>query len=137
MDSVPSGRITPWGYKPPASNKVVGWKQRMLHEMIAYWINLLYPALFFGLFTNYRRLILARYQIVYANYWVAVIKAVVLAKVILAAESLPIGRGFEGKPLIVPTLFNSLLFTVSVALFGVVESLIRSFIKGDRTHGTR
>ena len=98
--------------------------------MIEYWLTVLYMALFFGAFFNYRRLILAHHQIIYEAYGISVIKALVLGKVVLVAESLRLGRGFEDKPLIVPTLYKSIIFTVCVALFNVIESMIRSFIHG-------
>jgi len=112
------------------NKKKMGWKQKILHEMIEYWITALYMALFFGVFSNYRRLILAHHQISYKDYGISVIKALILAKVVLVAESLRLGRGFEDKPLIVPTLYKSFIFTVCVALFNVIESMIRSFIHG-------
>jgi len=110
--------------------KKTGWKQKILHEMIEYWLIVLYMALFFGVFFNYRRLILAHHQILYEAYGISVIKALVLGKVVLVAESLRLGRGFEDKPLIVPTLYKSIIFTVCVALFNVIESMILSFVHG-------
>ena len=112
------------------TEKITGWKRKVLYEMIEYWLSVLYMAVFFSVFTNYRRLILAHYQIIYEEYGISVIKALVLAKVVLVAKGLRLGRGFEDQPLIIPTLYKGFLFTVCVALFGVVESMIRSFIHG-------
>jgi hypothetical protein len=112
------------------NKKRTGWKQKILHEMIEYWLSVLYMAIFFSVFSNYRRLILVHYGITYEDYGVSVIKALVLAKVVLVAESLRLGRGLEDEPLIVPTLRKGFLFTVCVALFDVVESMIGSFIHG-------
>ncbi len=111
------------------------WKDKILHEMATYWINVLYITLFISVFTNYRRLILAHYQISYEDYGVSLIKALILAKVILVAESVRLGRGFEDKPLIFPTVYKAFLFTVFVALFTVLESIIRGFFKGEGTMG--
>jgi hypothetical protein len=112
------------------NKKKTGWKQKILHEMIEYWITVLYMALFFGVFSNYRRLIQAHLQISYEDYGISVIKALVLAKVVLVADSLRLGRGFEDKPLIVPTLYKSFIFTVCVTLFNVIGSMIGCFIHG-------
>ena len=117
------------------NTKKAGWKQRIFRELIEYWSIVLYLAIFFGVFTNYRRLILAHYHISYEAYGFSVIKALVLAKVILVAESLRLGRGLEDKPLIVPTLYKGFLFTICVALFNVVESMIRGFIHGSGLMG--
>jgi len=112
------------------TKKITGWKQRIFREMIEYWINVIYLAVFFSVFTNYRRLILAHYQISYENYGISIIKALVLAKVIMAGRVLCFGRGFKDKPLVIPTLYKTVLFTVWVAIFDVIESMIRSFIHG-------
>ena len=45
------------------SKKKAGWKQKLLHEMIEYYINFAYVALFLVGATWYRRLILAHYGI--------------------------------------------------------------------------
>jgi hypothetical protein len=51
--------------------------------VVEYWINVAYLALVFAAFTQYRRFLLAAYDITYTNYWVAVIEALILAKVIM------------------------------------------------------
>ena len=113
--------------------KRTGWKQKVLHEMKQYWLTVLYMALFFGAFYNFRRLILAHHGINYEEYGISIIKALVLAKVVLVAESLRLGRGFEARPLIVPTLYKSFLFAACVALFTVAEYVIRSMFRGKGT----
>ena len=49
----------------------------------------------FAAFTIYRRLILASYDISYTNYWVAVIEALILGKVIMIGDFSPFGRSLE------------------------------------------
>jgi hypothetical protein len=110
--------------------KKKNWKQKLYHEFIRYWMNVLYMALFFGIFTNYRRLILAHYNISYEDYGVSIIKALVLAKVVLIMESLHIGRGFEDRPLFIPTIYKALLFTLCVALFNIIETMVLGFVHG-------
>jgi hypothetical protein len=110
--------------------KATGRKQRFIHELVRYWFSVFYLAIVFGFFYNYRRLILAHYNVSYQGYGVAVLKALVLAKVIMISESLRLGRGFEKNPLIVPTLYKSFLFTVCVAIFDAFESIFGSFIHG-------
>ena len=119
-----------WRTMNSTQKQRTGWRQKILHEIQEYWLITLYMAMLFAVFTIYRRLILAHYLISYEEYGFSVIKALILAKVVLVAEKLRLGRGWEDKPLIVPTLYKSLLFTLCVALFGVVESMIRSFIHG-------
>src|SRR5215831_19475319 len=91
-----------------AANGKTSWKERITHELVRYSINATYLAIVFGLFAWYRRLILAEYDIRYLKYGVALIEALVLAKVIWAGDLLGLGRRFfKNKPLIYPTLYNS------------------------------
>jgi hypothetical protein len=105
-------------------------KQKLIHELVEYWINVAYLSFFFGVFITYRRLILAEYHIPYGDYGIALIKALVLAKVIMIGDLLRLGRGLENRPLIFPTLYKTVIFTLWVVLFGVVESLIRGLLHG-------
>ncbi|MFA5231508.1 MAG: hypothetical protein WC060_02005 [Candidatus Omnitrophota bacterium] len=106
-----------------------GIKQKIWEGFKAYWINALYITLFFSVFANYTRLILANYEISYAHYGVSLIKGLVLAKIILIAEHFHIGQGFEDKPLVIPTLYKSLLFTICTIILGVIELLIRVLLQ--------
>ena len=107
-----------------------GWKQKLFFEMTAYWINVVYLTILFTVFNSYRRLILAHYDITYSNWGISLIKALVLAKVIMIGSLFHFGRSLESKPLIFSTLFKSVLFTFWVALFALVESSIRGFLHG-------
>lgn len=110
--------------------KKIGWKQKLAREMIEYLINAAYLTLFFSVFTTYRRLILAHYQISYGQYGISLIKALVLAKIIMIGNVLRLGRRIEDKPLIFPTLYKTVVFTLWVALFSVIESTIRGLLHG-------
>jgi hypothetical protein len=105
-------------------------KKKIVHEMVEYWINVVYLTLAFASFTQYRRLVLAAHDITYTNYWVAVIEALILAKVIMIGDVLRIGRGLESKPLIYPTLYKTAIFTLFVAIFTVLENVIKGLWKG-------
>ncbi len=107
-----------------------GWKQKIAIEMVGYWINVLYLSIFFEMFIMYRRLILVQYQINYGEYGIAIIKALVLAKVIMLGDMMRIARGFEARPLVYPTLFRSLAFTFWVLGFVILEHMIRGFLHG-------
>lgn len=107
----------------------MNFKHKFFQEFKTYWVNVLYITLFFSIFTNYRRLILAHYQIAYGEYGVSLIKALVLAKIILVAEHFHLGRGLENKPLASPTLYKSFLFTVCVAILSVIEFMLHGFLK--------
>ncbi len=105
-------------------------KQKIFHEMAEYWINVVYLTLVFASFTQYRRLVLAAHDILYTNYWVAVIEALVLAKVVMIGDVLHLGRRLEQKPLIFPTLLKTVVFSVFVGIFTIIEHMIKGLWKG-------
>ena len=112
-------------------NKTKGnLKGKILHELVDYWINVCYLTLVFAAFTQYRRFIMAAHDIMYTDYGFAVIKALVLAKVIMVGDMLRLGRGFENKPLIYPTLYKTAVFTFFLALFTILEHAIKGLWTG-------
>ena len=98
--------------------------------MVEYWINVVYLALVLAAFTQYRRFVLADVGIIYANYWVAVIEALILAKVVMIGDVLHLGRYLEQKPLIFPTLLKTVVFSIFVGAFTLIEHVIKSLWKG-------
>jgi hypothetical protein len=107
-----------------------GVKERLIHEVVEYWVNFCYLTLVFAAFTQYRRFVLAAHDITYTKYGVAVIEALVLAKVISIGGVLRLGRGLEQKPLIYPTLYKTVVFTLFVGAFTLVEHTIIGLWKG-------
>jgi len=106
-------------------------KKKVVHEVVEYWINVCYLTIVFAAFTQYRRFLLAAHDITYTNYGFAVIEALVLAKVIMIGEVARLGRGLERKPLIYPTLYKTVVFTLFVAVFTLIEHGIKGLWKGE------
>jgi len=113
-----------------------GWKSTIVHEMVEYFFNFVYLAFLLVAFMWYRRLILAEYAIPYLNYWVPLIEAAVLAKVIMVGDMVHWGRGLERTPLLVPTLYRTMVFGALVGAFSVLEHTVRGLLQGkDLTEG--
>jgi hypothetical protein len=106
------------------------WKKRIFHEVTEYWLNVIYLTLVFAAFTQYRRFLLAAHDITYTNYWVAVIEALILAKVIMIGDVVRLGRGLERKPLIVSTLYKTVVFTIFVGVFTILEHALKGLWAG-------
>src|SRR5262249_4612833 len=100
------------------------WKQKIVSELIEYWILVVYLGVFFGAFNWYRRLVLAAYQITYLHYGMAVLEALVLAKVILIGPAVHLGQRLDDRPLIVPTLYKAVVFSLWVGVFTVLEHTV-------------
>ncbi len=113
-----------------ATTEKLPWKKRIAHELVRYWITVAYLTFFLGAFTWYRRLILGEYHITYLHYWVAIIEALVLAKVILIGEALRLGRELEHRPLIFSVLHKAIMFSLFVGIIAILEHTIGGLIHG-------
>jgi hypothetical protein len=102
-------------------------KERAIEEFKLFWIIALYLWVFLGSFTVYRRLVVAETGTAYLHYGIALIEALVIAKVILIGGMFGFTRRFDNKPLIVPVLYKSILAAILVLLFGVVEHLVEGW----------
>lgn len=98
--------------------------------MIEYWITVIYLTLFFGVFTWYRRLILADQHIEYLHYGVSFFEAMVLGKVIMVGDALRMGRGFKNYPLIVHVLYRTVVFMIFIGVFRVFEYSVIALYHG-------
>jgi hypothetical protein len=106
-----------------------GLKSKALHEAKEFFWIFVYLWLCFGVFILYKSLILAEHQIDYAGYGLALVKALVLGKVILVAEGLHLADRHKDKPLIYPTLYKSVVFFVLLVLFSILEKVVRGFFE--------
>lgn len=110
--------------------KKVGLKEKVVHEITEFFLIFLYLALFFGSFITYRRLVLRELGISYLHYGFVVVKALVLAKVILVGQYARVTRIFDDRPLIVSTLYKVVWFTLFAVLFDIIEHVAGGFIHG-------
>lgn len=103
-------------------------KERALEEIKLYWIVTLYLWLFLGLFTVFRRLVVAEAGADYLHYGIALIEAMIIAKVVLIGKLFGFSRRFEDRALFVPVLYKSAVFGLLVMAFGVIERLVSGWI---------
>jgi len=105
------------------------WKQKLLHEFTEYWINVVYMALFFSAGIFYKGMILSHHGIPFDEYFSGVVRALIIAKVVMIGAFLNISRRYEDRPLIIPTIYKTILFTLWVVVFDIIEIIIRALIK--------
>ena len=110
--------------------KPEGFKERVRHELIEYAFNVIYLTIVFAAFTIYRRLLLSAHDITYTNYGFALIEALILGKVIMIGGVFHLGRGLEDRPLIYPTLYKTVVFTIFCAVFTLAEHAIKGLVSG-------
>jgi len=103
-------------------------KERAWEEFKAYWVITLYLWVFLGSFTIYRRLILAETGMPYLHYGIALVEAMIIAKVVLIGRIFGFTKRFDHLPLIVPVIYKSLLFASLVLVFGLLEKTVDGLI---------
>lgn len=106
------------------SEKHAARKEKVVHELKEMLVIFLYLSAVFCAFTAYRQLVMEEEGISYFHYGFALIKALVLAKVILLGKLLRFTTMFDDRPLIVPTLYKVMLFSLFTLAFDVLEHVI-------------
>jgi hypothetical protein len=107
-------------------------KERVLDSIKTFIQIFLYLWLVFGLLAIHQSIILSQYQIDYQSHGLAVINALVFAKIMLIAEDLRLGDRFNDKPLIYPVLYKSLLFAIALICFHIVEHVLVGMWHGQK-----
>jgi hypothetical protein len=103
-------------------------KQKAAHELVQFGAIFLYLAFFFCALATYSMLLLKSFNVSYFTYGVALINALVIAKVILIGEYAHLGKKHEAKPLVLAAIYKAFLFTLLVFAFHVVEEVVRLLI---------
>ena len=106
--------------------KKASLKEKLIHEFKEMLVIFLYLALFFCAFTTYRRLTLKEVGAAFPHYGLALLKALVLAKVILLGRYTRLEKLFDAWPLIVPTLYKVIVFSLFTLVFEILEHAIGS-----------
>jgi hypothetical protein len=106
-------------------------RERAVEEVRRFLVMFLYIWMWFALFGVYERILLRLHGIGGVSQGFALFNALVLAKVMLVAEDMKIGRWWRAHPLIYPILTESFAFAVVFIVFHVVEEIVVGVIKGE------
>lgn len=98
-------------------------KERAYHEFKEFLVIALYLWVVFGLFLLYKSVILNDEPISTVAQGFALINALALAKIMLVARALRLGNWANDAPLIYPTLLKSVLFSLLLVLFKILEEV--------------
>jgi len=102
----------------------------LLHELRA----VLPPTIFFFLGFNLilftKRLILADHLIQFAGFFIATMSALVVGKVVLVADKMPLLRRFDHLPLAAPILFKTVIYTLLVFVARLLEAFVHYVVEG-------
>jgi len=99
-------------------------KARAFEEFKRFAVIFLYLWVVFGLLSIHKSLVLSQRHLDQEEHTLAIINALVFAKVLLLGEELHLGRQWENKPLIYPILYKCMVFSVVLISFHLVESAL-------------
>lgn len=95
--------------------------QKLKHEVAAVaWLTF-YFGCWLGVFALIKYLLLAEYQIAFAGFSVAIVGALVLAKVVLVLEYVPLGKWIQAKPAWVDVMLRTALYIFGVFVILLLE----------------
>lgn len=104
--------------------------ERGIEEVRRFVLMFLYLWICFGLYVLNEKVILGTRGIDFASQGFALINAAILAKVMLIAEDLKLGRLFDDKPLVFPIIHKSCVFAVVFIVFHALEEIVVGWIGG-------
>jgi len=107
--------------------KKASLEERALDELKHYAIITLYLWVLFVLFATYKRMLLHENGISVWNESFAIVNALIFGKVILIFQALKLGQRLKGLALAWIVLGRSLMFTIVLILFHIVEEAIRAW----------
>jgi hypothetical protein len=120
-DGEDGGRMT----KPKPSLKA-----RLYEEVKRFLMIFAYLWLVFVVFHVHEWIVLADNHIGFKFYGIAAINALVLSKIMLIAEELGFAERFENRPLIVPIIYKSVLFSSLLVAAYILEEIIVGLFYG-------
>jgi hypothetical protein len=104
--------------------------ERGRDEFRRFLVMFVYLWVVFGLFVLNETVILGERHVSFTAQGFALINAAVMAKVMLIAEALKLGRRFEHLPLIYPVVHKSALFAAVFIAFHAVERILVGVMGG-------
>jgi hypothetical protein len=106
-------------------------RQKLKREVKAVALTAFYFATWIGALIILKELVLAEYGIEFSELSLAVVGALVLAKVVLVLEHVPLGAWIRNRPALVDVIVRTVLYALGV----VVVLLLEKGLEGRHEHG--
>lgn len=101
-------------------------QEKLKHELKAVILVTLFFAAWLGVFMVLKVLILEDYQIRFGSFSAVLIGALVLAKVVLILEHVPLGGWVRNQPALVDVVWRTLLYAVGTLVVLLLEKSLES-----------
>ncbi len=101
-------------------------QQKLKHELKSIVLVTLYFAAWLGMLMALKVLILEDYQIRFCGFSMVLIGALVLAKVVLILEHVPLGAWLRDRPVLFDVMLRTLLYAVGTLVVMLLEKAFES-----------
>jgi hypothetical protein len=109
----------------------MSFSAKLKHELVSLTLAWVYFAVWFGFLIALKKLALEQYDIAFKGLSIALVSALILAKVVLLMEPIPFGKLVGERPAWVDVAVRSALYTVGV----VVVMVLEKGLEGRHEHG--
>jgi hypothetical protein len=116
---------------PKEGGDTMTFVQKLTHEIREVALTTLYFAVWIGVLIVLKTLILAEYRIEFAGFSKIVIGSLILAKVVLVLQHVPLAGLTRSRPAWIDTLLRTALYSLGVFLVLIVENAY----EGRELHG--
>jgi hypothetical protein len=99
----------------------MSFQQRAIKEIKAIGLLTFYFAVWFGMMLFVKRLVLAQYKIEFRGASIALVGALVVAKVVIVMEHVSLGPWVRRRPVAVDLALRTLLYTIGVLIVLLLE----------------
>lgn len=106
------------------------FKHRFLHEIVLFLITSALLFVFFCSLSLYRNLVVGNHSITALQYGYIGMESLILAKMLRIGKSLKLGEKFLDKPLIIPTLYKTIVFCLFLVCFAILEHFVIGLVTG-------
>lgn len=97
------------------------WRHKLLHEFKAAGLAALYFGSWLAAFITIKQLVLEEYRIEFSGFSKALVGALILSKVVVVLEQVPLGDWVRARPAWVDVLLRTLLYSLGVLLVLLLE----------------
>lgn len=104
----------------------MSFQQRAKEELKAVALTTLYFATWLGVLLILKGLVLAEYQIEFRGFSMALIGALVIAKVVLVMEHVPLGSWLHRRPAVLDVIVRTVLYGVGVFVMLLLEKALEA-----------
>jgi hypothetical protein len=101
-------------------------QEKLKHELKSVILVTLFFAAWIGVFMGLKVLILEDYQIRFGSFSAVMIGALILAKVVLILEHVPLGAWLRNKPVLVDVVLRTLLYASGTLVVMLLEKAFES-----------